>query len=147
MECQCQLQGYAQAFISKGGKFKDFQKKKVDRISRKEMNDLRKNGLCFNCKHKWMLKYKCNALKCLIVTTQEEESEEELESMDELDQEEVDESQEPIGQCFALANKVTPNSMRVIDILSGKKVDILIDTGSTHNFMRGGVDVQTQVQS
>ena len=53
-----------------------------------------------------------------------------------MDQEEIDGSQGPIGHCYALGSKAAPNSMRVSGIPSGKKVEVLIDTGSNHNFVR-----------
>ena len=46
----------------------------------------------------------------------------------------------------ALLGSTSPSTMRVIALINGKKAVVLIDTGSTHNFMDNGLTASLKLQ-
>jgi hypothetical protein len=66
--------------------------------------------------------------------------EEEVEEMVELGEEGAE-----ITLC-ALLGSTSPSTMRVIALINGQKAMVLIDTGSTHNFMDNGLAASLKLQ-
>ncbi|GJT86703.1 hypothetical protein Tco_1068420 [Tanacetum coccineum] len=88
-------------------------------ISPAERQERLSKGLCFNCDHKWVRGHKCPN-KCLLLMADDEDDE------------------EPI-------TKTTPRSLQLWGSLGSGKVHVLIDNGSTHNFVQPGVVERMQL--
>uniref|UniRef100_A0A2N9J200 Integrase catalytic domain-containing protein n=1 Tax=Fagus sylvatica TaxID=28930 RepID=A0A2N9J200_FAGSY len=97
-------------------------------------SERRKKGLCYNCDEKWSTNHKCRTMKLYIM--EEVDLDEDLEQVIEEESELTEESEESaeITLC-ALLGSTSPSTMRVVACINGKKAVVLIDTGSTHNFL------------
>jgi hypothetical protein len=98
------------------------------------MSERRKKGLCYNCDEKWSTNHKCRTMKLYIM--EEMDLDEDLEQVIEEESELTEESEESaeITLC-ALLGSTSPSTMRVVACINRKKAVVLIDTGSTHNFL------------
>jgi hypothetical protein len=94
------------------------------------MDERREKGLCFNCDNKYSKGHKCSEKKLFYIDCEEEEDQE-LEPPQDLDIEETT----PTISCHALARINTPQTLKIQGYIKNKKVTILIDSGSTHNFI------------
>ncbi|CAN6475339.1 unnamed protein product [Victoria cruziana] len=103
-------------------------------ITRQEREECIKKGLCFNCDEKWERGHKCKHLKMFIVQDNEDEEDQPPEE----EHEENDEG-EPYSLkdviCHAMSDMRRPNSMRIAGYVGERRVMILLDTGSTLNFL------------
>ncbi|XP_059277948.1 uncharacterized protein LOC132032198 [Lycium ferocissimum] len=112
------------------------------RLSIEEMNDKRAQGLCYFCPEKYAPGHKCKNLKQLYLLEVEELKEEltqqEGELMGEVGMEMVEVNQ-PLEQmeisAHALNGSLGFRTLRVTGYHSKKPLNILVDTGSSHNFM------------
>ena len=98
------------------------------------MSEKRKKGLCYNCDEKWSTNHKCKTMKLYIM--EEVDLDEELEYAMEEESKLIEGNEESaeITLC-ALLGSISPSTMRVVACINGNKVVVLIDTGSTHNFL------------
>jgi hypothetical protein len=94
------------------------------------MDEIREKGMCFNCDNKYSKGYKFDEKKLFYIDYEEEENQE------------LEPPQDPyLGETIptiyfhALANIVTPQTLKIQGYIKNKKVTILIDSGSTHNFI------------
>jgi hypothetical protein len=94
------------------------------------MDERREKGLCFNCDNKYSKAHKCSEKKVFYIDNEEEEDQE-LEPSQDLELEETT----PTISCHALANISTPQTLKIEGYIKKKKVTMLIDSGSTHNFI------------
>uniref|UniRef100_A0A2N9HKA3 RNA-directed DNA polymerase n=1 Tax=Fagus sylvatica TaxID=28930 RepID=A0A2N9HKA3_FAGSY len=106
----------------------------VQKLTPVQMSERRKKGLCYNCDEKWSTNHKCRTMKLYIM--EEVDLDEDLEQVIEEESELTEESEESaeITLC-ALLGSTSPSTMRVVACINGKKAVVLIDTGSTHNFL------------
>eukprot|EP00253_Pinus_taeda_P025230 PITA_25230 len=95
-------------------------------------------GLCYNCDSKYTKGHKCAEKKLFYIDCEEEEEKEQERSKEEdilqgqsLDKEEMN----PTVSCNALAGITTPQTIKIEGQIKKKKVIVLIDSGSTHNFI------------
>ncbi|CAA0835688.1 Uncharacterized mitochondrial protein AtMg00860 [Striga hermonthica] len=103
----------------------------VKNISRAEMKERRLKGLCYNCDDKWSPSHKCANLFLIYVG-----SDEDLEEIPEPLEEEELTIQGDASSLNALAGSDSPRSLRIWGRINEKRVHVLIDSGSTHNFIR-----------
>uniref|UniRef100_A0A2N9FC91 Ty3 transposon capsid-like protein domain-containing protein n=1 Tax=Fagus sylvatica TaxID=28930 RepID=A0A2N9FC91_FAGSY len=82
----------------------------------------RKKGLCYNCDERWSSDHRCKDRKLYLIEEVEDE------------EAELEEAKAEITLC-ALLGSTSPSTMRVIAIVNGQMTVVLLDTGSTHNFM------------
>jgi hypothetical protein len=96
------------------------------RLNTAEMQDRRARGLCFNCEEKFVPGHRCKKLFVIegIYDTDEEEGDP-IEGGEE----------EPIISLHALTGTPHPQTMRVRGAVGRFGLTILMDTGSTHNFI------------
>lgn len=122
-------------------------------------------GLCYNCDDKWNPAYKCKSPKLFLMHGCDVFSEEKLEEVfcDDL----VDDGDPPSDlivtevseseiSLHAITGSVTPKTMHLYGMLHMHQVVVLLDTGSTHNFLDPAVlrkvplqvtsDIQLQVR-
>jgi hypothetical protein len=100
------------------------------RLTPQQMDERREKGLCFNCDNKYSKGHKCGEKKLFYIDCEEEEDQE-LEPSQDLELEETT----PTISCHALADINTPQTLKIEGYIKNKKVTMLIDSGSTHNFI------------
>jgi hypothetical protein len=99
------------------------------RLTPQQMDERREKGLCFNCDKSTVRGI--NGENKLFYIDCEEEEDQELEPSQDLDLEETT----PTISCHALADISTPQTLKIQGYIKKKKVTVLIDSGSTHNFI------------
>lgn len=102
------------------------------------MKEKRDKGLCFKCDSKWGPGHRCGGPKIFLI----EELEEEMKDKNFIPEDLIDlgdpqeEGKEEIGiSLHAIIGNPNPKTMRVSVKLSGHNFMVLIDTGSSHNFI------------
>uniref|UniRef100_A0A2N9HGB9 RNA-directed DNA polymerase n=1 Tax=Fagus sylvatica TaxID=28930 RepID=A0A2N9HGB9_FAGSY len=93
-----------------------------------------KRGFATTVMREWSTNHKCRTMKLYIM--EEVDLDDDLEQVIEEESELTEESEESaeITLC-ALLGSTSPSTMRVVACINGKKAVVLIDTGSTHNFL------------
>ena len=95
-------------------------------------------GLCYSCDRKYAKGHKCAKKKLFYIDCEEEEEKEQERSKEEdiFQEQRLDEEQiNPTISCNALAGINTPQTIKIEGQIKKKKVIVLIDSGSTHNFI------------
>ncbi|RWW51435.1 hypothetical protein BHE74_00042213 [Ensete ventricosum] len=97
-------------------------------------------GLCWHCDELWSRKHRCKKRRLLVIELMEEAVLQHLkESLDHEDKD-VEEEAQPINcMVYVLINYVNPQTMKVGGFLKQQSITILIDTGSTNNFLNSKV--------
>jgi hypothetical protein len=108
----------------------------VQKITQAQMEDRWKKGLCYSCDAKWQRGQVCQAPKLFLI-----------EVVDKADDTEGKDAlvEEDPGNFFleefleislnAITGTPSPKTMRIVGFLRFNQVIILIDSGSTHNFV------------
>eukprot|EP00253_Pinus_taeda_P036727 PITA_36727 len=113
---------------------------KVQKVSPQEMAERRKQGLCYYCDEKYSPGHKCKEPKFFQIdatdysSTEEDPPLEEQEAIEEDNQKEIV-SDDPIISLHALAGISSPQTLKIRGFLKHRPVIVLIDSGSTHNFI------------
>ena len=102
---------------------------KPTRLMPQQMDERREKGLCFNCDSKYSKGQKCGEKKLFYIDYEENE-EKEQETLEEIT---------PTISCNALAGITTPQTLKIEGYIKKKKVIVLIDSGSTHNFIHSKI--------
>jgi hypothetical protein len=102
----------------------------VKKISWEETQKRREKVLCFNCNDRYIPRHRCAVPHVFII---EADPEEEVEP--EIDAEETEGGQVPQISLHALTGYKGPKTMRVSAQIGVRKILVLIDSGSTHNFV------------
>ncbi|KAL0292219.1 UNVERIFIED_CONTAM: hypothetical protein Sangu_2530700, partial [Sesamum angustifolium] len=108
-----------------------------------ELDEKRAKGLCFVCDEKYIIEHQCSGQKQLYFVEVFEHKKEELvaEGSDEskaicaLDNGNVDAAHDYYVSMHTMTGLHDYRTMRVTGNVRDKPVHILIDTGSTHNFL------------
>ena len=101
------------------------------RLTPQQLYERRAKGLCFNCDNKYSKGHKCGENKLFYIDCEEEEPKEEEAYQEEVSLEEFN----PTIYCHALARIRTPQTLKIEGYIKKKKVTMLIDSGSTCNFI------------
>ena len=118
---------------------------KIQKLSQEEMVERQRRGLCYNCDEKYFRGHKCKEQKLFQIDmqtpTHPEENAPEESLMDEpeehtIAQEEPETQQEePLISLHALVGMTSPQTLKIKGYIKHQPVVILIDSGSTHNFI------------
>jgi hypothetical protein len=105
------------------------------RLTPQQLEERKAKGLCFNCDNKYSKGHKCGEKKLFYIDCEEEEEQEQEPSQDENVEAISFEELTPTISCNALAGISTPQTLKIEGYIKKKKVIVLIDSGSTHNFI------------
>jgi len=117
---------------------------KIQKVSPAEMAKRRKQGLCYYCDEKYSPGHKCKEPKFFQIdatdysSTEEDPPLEEPEAIEEDNQKEMV-SDEPVISINALAGISSPQTLKIRGFIKHHPVVVLIDSGSTHNFIHQNV--------
>ncbi|CAM8978876.1 unnamed protein product [Rhodiola kirilowii] len=117
----------------------------IKRLTPTKMAARKEKGLCFNCDERYAPGHKCRPrFQCLVLN--ETPFEEECPVINHVEDEEVDLHAEehelvnpdttPNISCHALEGRVAPSTLRLRGQLKTLPIVILVDSGSTHNFLQ-----------
>ena len=107
------------------------------RLTPQQLEEIKEKGLCFNCDKKYSKGHKCGEKKLFYIDCEEEEEREQEQEPSQDENVEAISSEEltPTISCNALARISTPQTLKIEGYIKKKKVIVLIDSGSTHNFI------------
>jgi hypothetical protein len=123
---------------------------KIQKLTRDEMAERQLKGLCYNCDEKYFLGHKCKEQNLFMAISEDiSEEDEETPSMSESpestyitppsDPPEV----KPVISLNALTSFSAPQTLNLIGYIKHQKVIILVDSGSTHNFIHHRIAQET----
>jgi hypothetical protein len=123
---------------------------KIQKLTRAEMVERQLKGLCYNCDDKYFLGHKCKEQK-LFMAISEDISEEDVETPLVSESLEITDitppsdppEVEPVISLNALTSFSTPQTLKLIGYIKHRKVIILVDNGSTHNFIHRRIAQET----
>jgi hypothetical protein len=107
------------------------------RLTPQQLEGKKAKGLCFNCDNKYSKGHKCGEKKLFYIDCEdEEEQEHEQEPSQDENVESIScEYLTPMILCNALVGIGTPQTLKIEGYIKKKKVIVLIDSSSTHNFI------------
>eukprot|EP00253_Pinus_taeda_P028285 PITA_28285 len=112
---------------------------KVQKVSPQEMAERRKQGLCYYCDEKYSPGHKSKEPKFFQMDATDYSSTEEDPPLEEQEAEEDNQkdivSDDPVISLNALAGISSPKTLKIRGFLKHRPVIVLIDSGSTHNFI------------
>lgn len=103
-----------------------------------QLEEKREKGLCYSCDSKHTKGHKCDENKLFYIDCEEEEEKEQERSKEEdiLQEQSLDEEQMNLTiSSNALVGITTPQTIKIEGKIKKKRVIVLIDSGSTHNFI------------
>ena len=122
----------------------------LQRLTGAQMEERRKQGLCYNCDEKWQVGHKCKGAKLFLLEgVNEIEPKTSRIQLVEITEEEVLMDNKNVSSrnevnpaeitLYALVGNPTANTMRIKGRIQNHDVVSLIDSGSTHNFLDAAV--------
>ena len=113
---------------------------KAQKVSPTEMAERRKQGLCYYCDEKYSPGHKCKEPKFFQIDATDYSSSEEAPPLEEPKEVEEDNEKdnvpdEPVISPRALAGISSPQTLKIRGFIKHCLVVVLIDSGSTHNFI------------
>lgn len=113
------------------------------RLSTVEMQARRDKGLCYNCEEKYYPGHKCKKMlfQCILAEEEEEISVESADTvalaLQNMELTHTTNSEDsPTISLYALEGRLVPSTLRIPATISKTPITILIDGGSTHNFIQ-----------
>ena len=94
-----------------------------------EIRDRRSKGLCFRCDDKWSPSHRCRSKVLLLIGADEDTPESDSEEF------QLEDVAGDISSLNALSSQLLGRSLRVSGMYDEHHLQILIDSGSTHNFI------------
>jgi hypothetical protein len=119
-------------------------------LTRAEIAEHQLKGLCYNCDEKYFPGHKCKEQK-IFMAISEDISEEDVETPLVSESPEITNitppsdppKVEPVISLNALTGFSTPQTLKLISYIKHQKVIILVDSGSTHNFIHRRIAQET----
>ncbi|XP_042452681.1 uncharacterized protein LOC122037297 [Zingiber officinale] len=106
------------------------------RLTKEEIKERMAKGLCWHCNEKWHRGHQCKQKRILIIepieNSEEEDDFDEGETQDNINEVQYDSMEISV---HALDGLQTPKTMKVKGFIKKQPVMILIDSGSTNNFL------------
>ncbi|PKI43984.1 hypothetical protein CRG98_035660 [Punica granatum] len=99
-------------------------------LNKKEMDEKRAKNLCFWCDERFVPGHKCSRRQAFLVEVEAVE-----EGQEEVTKEELEEIPSPQISLHALLGTRSCQTMRIVGIMGKRLLHILVDSGSTHNFL------------
>jgi hypothetical protein len=123
---------------------------KIQKLTRAEMVERQLKGLCYNCDDKYFPGHKCKEQN-IFMAISEDISEEDVETPLVSESPETTDitppsdppEVEPVISLNALTGFSTPQTLKLIGYIKHQKVIILVDSGSTHNFIHRRIAQET----
>ncbi|RRT32378.1 hypothetical protein B296_00034693 [Ensete ventricosum] len=110
------------------------------KLTRDELRERSAKGLCWHCDEPWSRKHRCKKGWLLMIEPVEDEDNEPSEEDLEPKKEAIEEEPQPADYAVhALAGYPNPQMMKVGGLLKQQPITVLIDTGSTNNFLNSRV--------
>ncbi|XP_026384082.1 uncharacterized protein LOC113279619 [Papaver somniferum] len=109
----------------------------VRRLTQAEAEERRKQQLCYNCDEKWHRGHRCKTHTLFLIDRYDNQDEDN--GTDEVAIEEESEKEAVEISMHALDGSLAPQTMWVQGEIKKAKVTILIDSGSTHNFVDSAI--------
>lgn len=111
-------------------------------LSGPEMDERREKGLCFNCDQRWSRNHKCGARIFLMLSN--DDNDVVTGDLDSAAEQIVSSEIEPITEAaqlslHALSGDQAGDTFRVKGLIGSHSVGVLVDGGSTHNFIRSSI--------
>lgn len=111
----------------------------IRRLTSQQLQERKSKGLCFNCDEKWTLGHTCQAKKLFLLQLIPMSDDYDLVQTEVTMEEDTEfcqlENNIPSISSQIVGNMATPGTMRILGTISGVTVIILVDNGSTHNFI------------
>ena len=107
---------------------------KPTRLTPQKLEEKRAKGLCYSYDRKYTKGHKCAENKLFYIDCEEEEENEQEEDIHQEPTQEEEEMSPTISR-NALAGITTPQTLKIEGHIKKKKEIVLIDSGSTHNFI------------
>jgi hypothetical protein len=105
------------------------------RLTPQQLEEIKAKGLCFNCNSKYNKGHKCGEKTLFYIDCEEEEEQEQEPSQDENVEAISSKELTPTISCNTLVGISIPQTLKIEGYIKKKKVIVLIDSGSTHNFI------------
>jgi hypothetical protein len=123
---------------------------KIQKLTRDEMDECQLKGLCYNCDDKYFLGHNCKEQN-IFMAISEDILEEDVETPLVSESPEITNitppsdppEVEPVISLNALTGFSTPQTLKLISYIKHQKVIILVDSGSTHNFIHHRIAQET----
>ncbi|GJZ88094.1 transposon ty3-G gag-pol polyprotein [Tanacetum coccineum] len=104
----------------------------VRRLSQTEARERREKGLCYYCDDRYTSGHKCSKPQLFMISNVPEDDDEE--PIGDTQEQTQDDSHAEIS-FHAISGSITPQTLRLPGKIKNKEVVVLIDGGSTHNFV------------
>jgi hypothetical protein len=105
------------------------------KLSWEEMQKRREKGLCFGCNEKFTPGHRCQKPQAFFIEAYTIEDDELLDFTEVPEENKYVEEEEPLISLHAIAGCNGPKTMRIKATIGKRVLVILIDSGSTHNFV------------
>jgi hypothetical protein len=123
---------------------------KIQKLTREEMVERQLKGLCYNCDDKYFPGHKCKEQN-IFMAISEDVSEDDVEAPPVAESPEPTDMTppsdppevEPVISLNALTGFSAPQTLKLIGYIKHQKVIILVDSGSTHNFIHRRISQET----
>jgi hypothetical protein len=123
---------------------------KIQKLTRVEMVECQLKGLCYNCDEKYFPSHKCKEQK-IFMAISEDISKEDVETslvpespkITDINPPSDPPEVEPIISLNALTGFSAPQTLKLIGYIKHRKVILLVDSGSTHNFIHHCIAQET----
>jgi hypothetical protein len=124
----------------------------IKRLTPAELQARRDHGICYNCEEKYVKGHRCKRVFHLLIVQPEDEVDDatafQLEISEPDDPFVESDSPDPAQiSLHALMGHTIPQTLRVVGLINQKAVGVLIDSGSTHNFVQDRVVKQLGLQT
>ncbi|WVZ23465.1 hypothetical protein V8G54_002009 [Vigna mungo] len=110
----------------------------IKRLTKAEMQARKEKNLCYNCDERYTRGHRCKSQFLLLISTTSDDDPLPLDDPDPLTTEDPS-SESGLISLHALCGQWVPRTLRLTGSINGYQVQILVDSGATHNFIQSRV--------